>query len=736
VGIPVEEMTRVGQGTRKDGTLYGWPGVKARHPMRDDVGLLGAYFNDGGVNLMHDEFFAPMAEETKALLAIARDEAPDFVINLHSHGSSPQILPTSYVPRCTKETAARFAARLAERFCRAGLPSGSPPAVGEDGEKYPPPSFNLTSALHHVSGAVSMLFECPHGLKEPENVQVTHEQILDLELTLFDELLAFALETPRPELPESEAARDGQTLPNGIRLPSPWPPQLKELPREPVRPAYLISPPEVIPIDAGRQLFVDDFLIQKTTLRRTYHLSTYHAASPVLKPERPWELDPGKDSFAMVFSDGVWFDPREGLFKMWYMGGPRRATCYATSEDGIRWTKPALDLEPGTNVVQTGWRDSSTVWLDLEEKDPKKRFKMFRSSPVEGAVKGSWGLYTFFSGDGVHWSDPPLFAGPSGDRNTVFWNPFRKVWVYSLRHGGGDPRKRRYWETPDLVAGPKWTALDEPPLWAGSDLEDPLREDLKIPTQLYNLDCVAYESIILGLFTIWRGQPANRQKPNDIVLGYSRDGWSWHRPDRRAFCPVSEKFGDWNYANVQSAGGCCLVVGDSLYFYVSGRAGEAGTYRAGICSTGLAVLRRDGFASMDAGETEGTLTTRPVRFSGKHLFVNLEARRGELRAEVIGDDGIAIPPFTRESCIPVTGDRTLARVEWKSGADLSRLAGKPLRFRFQLRGGGLYAFWVSPSESGASGGYVGAGGPGFTGPVDTVGAGAKSERAPGGSGGR
>lgn len=723
VGLPVDEMTRVGQGTRKDGTLYGWPGVKARHPMTGDVGLLGAYFNDAGINLMHDEFLAPMAAETKALLQVARDEAPDYVLNLHSHGSAPQLLPTAYVPRYTKETAARLSRRLADRFRGAGLPSWNPSAPAEDGEKYPPPSFNLTSALHHVSGAVSTLFECPQGFREPGCVQVTHDQILDLELTLFDELLAFALETPRPDVERSGAPREVATLHNGISLKSPWPPRVKELSLEPELPSYLISPPDVIPIDVGRQLFVDDFLIQSTTLDRSYHLSTYHPASPILEPDRPWEIDPAKDSsFAMVFSDGVWFDPRDRLFKMWYMGGPRRATCLATSEDGIRWQKPALDVEPGTNVVQTGWRDSSTVWLDHEEKDPAKRFKMFRSSPVPDGPRGIWGLYTFFSADGIHWSDPPLFEGPMGDRTTVFWNPFRKVWVFSLR-SMGDPRQRRYWEAPDLARAPLWTTHDEPPLWLRADHEDPMRADLEVPTQLYNLDCVAYESILLGLFTIWRGQPSNRQKPNDIVLGYSRDGWSWHRPDRRAFCAVSEKFGDWNYANVQSAGGGCLVVGDSLHFYVSGRGGELGTHRAGACSTGLAVLRRDGFASMDAGDSEGVLTTRRLRFSGRYLFVNLEAPQGELTAEAIGDDGSAIPPFTREGSVPVSGDRTLAPLAWKGAADLSALAGKPVRLRFHLRRGSLYAFWVSSSESGASGGYVAAGGPGFTGPVDTVGSG-------------
>ncbi len=208
-GIPVDEMTRIGQGTRKDGTLYGWPGVKQRHPMKGDVGLLGAYFNDDGINLMHDEFFAPMAEETKALLRVAREEAPEFLMILHSHGAAPEVLPTAYVPRFQKEAAARFGARLVARYRSAGLPAGRVPEPTEDGAKYPPPSFNLTSALHHVCGGLSMLFECPHGLKETQYPQVTFDQILDLELILFEELLAFALEEPRPVAGKKTAAAGG-----------------------------------------------------------------------------------------------------------------------------------------------------------------------------------------------------------------------------------------------------------------------------------------------------------------------------------------------------------------------------------------------------------------------------------------------------------------------------------------------------------------------------------------------
>ena len=47
-----------------------------------------------------------------------------------------------------------------------------------------------------------------------------------------------------------------------------------------------------------------------------------------------------------------------------------------------------------------------------------------------------------------------------------------------------------------------------------------------------------------------------------------------------------------------------------------------------VPAPGLALLRRDGFASMDAGPDEASLTTRVVRFNGKHLFVNAAAGAG------------------------------------------------------------------------------------------------------------
>ncbi|MBM4047910.1 MAG: hypothetical protein FJ279_22650 [Planctomycetes bacterium] len=533
----------------------------------------------------------------------------------------------------------------------------------------------------------------------------------------------------------------GEALYNGIALPDEWPPKTGELTREPLAtPPYLISPPAIIPIDVGRQLFVDDFLVESTTLTRTHHRPQYYPGNPVIKPDQPWEK--GGPVRAAVFSDGIWYDPADNLFKAWYWSGRssseplRFYTCYATSRDGIHWEKPILDVVPGTNVVLHDgtdmWRNSSTAWLDLEEKDPNRRYKMFCSmgldENVDGKRRSKRCMRVFFSKDGIHWTQAAE-SDSCGDRTTVFYNAFRKVWVFGLRTGTEKvSRCRAYHEDRDVLQGLRWGGKSR--LWVGADQLDPAREDLElrriperpwdlVPSQLYNLDCVAYESVLLGLFSIWRGHPLKeRPKINEVCVGYSRDGFHWTRPDRRAFCPVSENKGDWNWGNVQSAGGCCLVVGDKLYFYVGG----AGLGVSGDPScTGLAILRRDGFTSMDAAEQEGTLTTRKVRSSGRHCFVNVAAAKGELRVEVLDSDGEVIAPFTKANCLPITADSTLQRVQWKGADDLSSLSGRPVRFRLHLRNGQLYAFWVSPDASGASHGYVAAGGPGFTGPTDTVG---------------
>lgn len=521
-----------------------------------------------------------------------------------------------------------------------------------------------------------------------------------------------------------------EVLYNGITLGSPWPPRLKYPDEHPVLPPYLLDPPGVIPIDVGRQLFVDDFLVEETSLTRTWHHATYHAANPVLRPQTAWELRDDVSErtgqplnpTAMVFSDGVFFDPKDRLFKMWYMAGYGAFTCLAVSRDGIAWERPAFDIVPGSNIVSTAIRDSSTVWLDLEGDNPRQRFKM--SSWYDHAIVLST------SPDGVHWTELGK-TGRAGDRSTFFRNPFRQIWVFSVRANQYDQaltgRYRHYWEDATFAASRNWGGR-APVAWVKADSKDFARPGIGTTAELYNLDCVAYESLMLGLFSVWRGESDTREKINEVALGFSRDGFHWHRPDRDTFMGVSDEPGSWNWANIQSAGGGCLVVGDKLHFYVSGRQGRPGTSAPGVCSTGLATLRRDGFASMDwlpeqarnrrVGKTaDGTLITRPLTFRGGSLFVNADLRGGELRVEVLDRSGRVIAPFTLAACAPVSVDGTRLAVRWAKGS-LADLAGQPVRFRFTMTHGRLYAFWVSQWHSGESGGYPAAGGPEFAGPRD------------------
>lgn len=511
----------------------------------------------------------------------------------------------------------------------------------------------------------------------------------------------------------------GELLHNGIELPDIWPLQPVAFHRDqPLTPPYLASPPRVIPIDVGRQLFVDDFLIAEMTLKRNFHLPTWHPQTPVLQAETFWERHGERNiPFAAPFGDGVWYDPRDQTFKMWYLAGSGVYFCYATSQDGVHWDRPKLNqLYPDSNVlkIEPIGRDSSTVWLDLDDPNPERRFKMvhFRSK-----------LFTRFSADGIRWSEP-VAVHDTGDRTTLFYNPFRKVWVYSLRGSRRSVGRCRYYaETKDLTKQ-LFTDYAEVSQWTCADVLDRVRKVDYIDERpdLYNLDAAPYESLMLGQFVIHSKIAAgNRPKLNHVTLGYSRDGFHWHRPDRRPFLDISDDPAAWNYGNVQSAGGGCVVLGDKLYFYCSGRNSRKNQDDGSGGSTGLAVLRRDGFASISADHTPGTLTTRPVQFSGQNLFVNVAAAKGKLQVEVLNEAGQLIEPFTKQNSRPITTDATLVPVTWKGANDLSSLTGKSVRFRFHLQDGELYSFWVSADESGASGGYVAAGGPGYTGHRDTVG---------------
>ena len=105
--------------------------------------------------------------------------------------------PTAYVPQTTKARIKEFADRLYKRYREAKLPSRTAgPEPKEDGLHFPPPSFNLCSALHHACGGVAFVHECCNGARTAPYPRVAHEQILDVQLLLHDELFRYAVGHP------------------------------------------------------------------------------------------------------------------------------------------------------------------------------------------------------------------------------------------------------------------------------------------------------------------------------------------------------------------------------------------------------------------------------------------------------------------------------------------------------------------------------------------------------------
>jgi hypothetical protein len=119
------------------------------------------------------------------------EEGPDLVVSLHSHEPAPALRRPVYVPAESQEDIRRLAEKCYALLAQRNLPHATPFAVSPEGGRNPA-SFNLTSALHHVCGAGSFTFECPHGLSD--GCPVTLEQILDIQLTLYEALLQHAVD--------------------------------------------------------------------------------------------------------------------------------------------------------------------------------------------------------------------------------------------------------------------------------------------------------------------------------------------------------------------------------------------------------------------------------------------------------------------------------------------------------------------------------------------------------------
>lgn len=165
VGQSFEGFRYFSQGTWRDGSLCLHPACKEVHPINEACDFLGGYYNDDGVNIVHDNFFFPMAEETKALLRLADEYVPDISLHLHGGGNCrQQFYQFDYMSQRVKDKIAELSECVKIACEQAGLGEQYFQREVKGREDIEVPSFNIQSAWTAICGEPAIVYESNQGL--------------------------------------------------------------------------------------------------------------------------------------------------------------------------------------------------------------------------------------------------------------------------------------------------------------------------------------------------------------------------------------------------------------------------------------------------------------------------------------------------------------------------------------------------------------------------------------------
>lgn len=460
---------------------------------------------------------------------------------------------------------------------------------------------------------------------------------------------------------------------------------------------------------AQRQLFLDDYGIAKIeNLRRTLHQPDKKGA--VIKPDRPWETT------LQTRCAPAW-DPIKKVYKLWMITSGNfpelgnGGTTYAESQDGVHWTKPALrqitihnsaennfvnlgaDLRLRTNMMEN-------VVYDPLDKDPSRRFKGLANCLDREPV---------VSADGIHWKLLNVPKIPSNDESNLSYDPKTRTFIATLKYHGhlgrsvnlSTSKDFEHWTEPELIfhADELDQTLGRENIaarLADPTLQRPFSVDpAKYQVDVYNMGVSRYEGLYVGFPAMYHATGPTRDGSNTdgfhlVQLVCSRDLKTWDRlGERKAFIGPSQ-VASAAYDLTQILPPSSPVVrGDELWFYYTGlkyRDPPEGTKDKDGGAICLAVLRRDGFVSLDAGAQPGVLLTQSFAVPGAKLFVNADAPQGEIRAEVLDPAG-----NVAAASASLTGDLPRGVVQWRQG-NLANLKGQHVSLRFTLRNARFYSY--------------------------------------------
>ena len=492
---------------------------------------------------------------------------------------------------------------------------------------------------------------------------------------------------------------------------------------------------EPISISEHRQVFIDNHLVDEMqNLRRVLNPAEKYPLNPILKAEMPWEY------FAIQAGQGPpLFDDQEQMFKMWYetfrmsQRGSEYTLCYATSKDGIRWTRPTIGLieyegSKDNNIVLFGNRyiAGPNIIKDLRDPDPSRRYKAVYYD--EGSENKERGFCVAFSPDGIHWAphpkNPHLSAagGIVGDTHTLLgWDPRHRNYVAYPRPGRTIVRGKG--PGPVEGAGRRTIGRSESDDFVNWSLPEivlrPDEQDSK-DMELYSMSVSAYQGTYVGLLWIYHNDPpwpwpkdktitddqlTGLQQRMDVQLAFSRDGHRWERAgDRRTFLGVGIK-GSWDEAQIYPT--APVVVGNEIWIYYTGMnvrhtfesletLGQTFDGQKRLVAIGLGKLRLDGFVSIDSGATEGMLLTKPLVFDGERLIIinadsQFASKAGYVRVELQDREGRVIPGYEASACDPFSGNSIHHTVSWQGKTSLPELIRQPVRLKFLLKRTKLYS---------------------------------------------
>ena len=481
------------------------------------------------------------------------------------------------------------------------------------------------------------------------------------------------------------------------------------------------------------QTFVDNVIVESVQdVSRRWHTPRRHP-EPLIVADRPWE---GITYFS-ISSHCVLRDPRDGLFKCWYenlVGEPQARKMalglesqqlYAESEDGLKWTKPELDVAAvdgrPTNIVMPDGAHCMSVAIDPHARTEEERFRAFFTHMYDdNAQRQSRCAY---SRDGIHWKlyDEQPSMGSAGpklcDVTILFYDEDARQFVQNTRHFlMTAAATRTVWNRDESFSRPyepdNFAAHNQRRVWqskssdfihwsepfvvaATDDDEDNLDESV------YGLVQHRLGGLHLGLMSVLRMV----ENEMEVQLVHSRDGLRWRRAMKRQPFIAPRGIGTWD-AHMVGVTSPPIEVGDELWFFHGGTDFHHDWWlvgqREGIdhreardpmgCGAGfglgLATLRKDGYAGLYSNPYRpGIVITRPLISMGTELVINAAcAPGGSVSVEVLDRHDMVVPGCGIEDSDAFTGDAVAHRMTWKGhprvpGGREQGLYWRKLRFR-------------------------------------------------------